>query len=72
MVPLYEAHPGPTLKLSSSIIAELFKSRVSPLLKAEQSDEVKNRLNVWETLLRSLFNGIQVSMPMSTWPLVYH
>ena len=65
MVPLYKAHPASALHLSSAIFVELFKSSISPLLKAKQSEENRNNLNVWETLLRSLADGIQVYIPLA-------
>ncbi|KAF8480594.1 hypothetical protein JB92DRAFT_1759238 [Gautieria morchelliformis] len=59
IVVLYEAYPSLTLRLSSSIITENFKSRLSALLKAEKSKNTVNQISAWEGLLRSILNGVQ-------------
>jgi hypothetical protein len=62
IVVLYEAYPSLTLRLSSSIITENFKSRLSALLKADKSKDTANQISAWEGLLRCILNGLQVSI----------
>ena len=60
---LYEAHPALTLELSSLIITDLFKSRLSPLLKQTKLKETLIQRGTWEDLLRGMLNGVQVNIP---------